>query len=160
MRFKQLILLAGLANLDTPSTAQMLSARDPQGIAAFMREKGYQAELQMAAEGADGPQIKSGAGGTQFTIFFRNCTAGANCTTISFFTGFTDVDGVPLERINSWNAQNRFARAFIDSDQDPVIILDVDLDHQGIARENFGEYLAIWSDLAPKYLNYLRASAE
>lgn len=130
----------------------MVSAKNPQTLVAALQAKGYQAEVGTA--GGE-PMISSGAGGVKFKIFFENCTKGTNCTTVTFMTGFTDVDA-SLARINDWNRQNRFARAYIDAEDDPVLKMDVDLDHQGIARANFGEYLDIWSSLAPKFLAFLR----
>ncbi len=37
-----------------------------------------------------------------------------------------------------------------------MLVMDIDLDHAGIPRANFGEYLDIWSSLAPKYLAFLK----
>ncbi|HEV2747931.1 MAG TPA: YbjN domain-containing protein [Allosphingosinicella sp.] len=145
--------IAGLAfSWAAPAAAQMVSAKDPRTVVAALQAKGYKAELGTA--GGE-PSIKSGAGGVQFSIFFNNCTNGAACTTVSFVTGFTDIDAT-LAEINQWNAKNRFAHAYIDAEQDPVLRMDVDLDHQGIPRANFGEYVDIWGSLAPKFLNYLR----
>ena len=130
----------------------MVSAKDPQSLVRAMQAKGYKAELGSAA---GEPAITSGAGGLAFKVFFENCTGGTACTTVSFFTGFTDVSST-VERVNEWNRNNRFARAYIDAEGDPVLRMDVDLDHQGIAGANFGEYLDIWASLAPKYLNFLQ----
>lgn len=153
MHFKALFLLGFTLAFAAPAEAQMVSAKDPSSLVAALQAKGFQAQLG-TEDGS--PRIKSGAGGLQFTIFFSNCTNGANCSTVSFVTGFTDVEGVPLATVNAWNQQNRFARAYIDDEQDPMLVMDVDLDHQGIARANFGEYLDIWSSLAPKYLEFLK----
>ena len=130
----------------------MVSAKDPRTLVSALQAKGYQAELGVTA---GDPHIKSGAGGVQFTIFFQNCSNGQNCTTITFATGFTDVDAT-LAKLNEWNQNNRFARAYLDGDEDPVLRMDVDLDHQGLPRANFNEYLDIWGSLAPKFLNFLR----
>ena len=148
------LLLAALAlGLSTPAAAQMISARNPKAVADLLQQKGYRAEL---TEIQGEPAIKSGAGGASFTVFFNNCTNGANCTTIAFFTGFTDLDSTHA-KLNEWNRVNRFARAYLDSENDPVLAMDVDLDHDGIPAANFNEYLEIWASLMPKYLNYLRA---
>lgn len=146
-------IIAGVALLCAgPAAAQMVTAKDPQTLVAALQAKGYKAELGVTA---GDPSIKSGAGGVQFTIFFENCTNGKACTTISFVTGFTDIEAT-LAKVNDWNRQNRFARAYIDAENDPVLKMDVDLDHAGIPRANFTEYLDIWGSLAPKFLNFLR----
>jgi hypothetical protein len=140
------------AGLAVPAQAQMVSARDPQSLVAALQAKGFQAEL--GTTGGE-PSISSGAGGVKFKIYFENCTAGKACTTVTFATGFTDIDSTPA-RLNEWNSKNRFTRAFIDKENDPVLAMDLDLDHQGISRANFGEYLDIWSSAASKYLAFLR----
>ena len=145
------VALAGLL-WAVPGAAQMVSAKDPETLVAALQAKGYQAQLGTTA---GDPSIVSGAGGVRFHIFFDNCTDGKACTTVSFFTGFTDVDSTP-ERLNEWNRNNRFVRAYLDQDDDPVLRMDVDLDHAGIPRANFNEYLDIWATQAPKYLNFLR----
>jgi hypothetical protein len=140
------------ALLAGPAAAQMVSAKDPQTLVAALQAKGYQAQLGSTA---GEPSISSGAGGVKFKIFFENCTDGKACTTVTFFTGFTDLESTPA-KLNEWNGQNRFTRAYIDKENDPVLAMDVDLDHRGIPQANFGEYLDIWSSLVPKYLTFLR----
>jgi hypothetical protein len=145
--------LAALTMLySAPAAAQMVSAKDPRTVVSALQAKGFQAELGTTS---GRPSISSGAGGLKFKIYFENCTDGKACTTVTFFTGFTDLEATPA-KLNEWNSANRFARAYIDDENDPVLVMDVDLDHKGLARPNFGEYLDIWSLLAPKYLAFLR----
>ena len=152
MKIKYALAAFAAAALALPAQAQMVSAKDPQSVVAALQAKGFQAELGTTA---GEPSIVSGAGGVKFSIFFENCTDGKACTTVSFVTGFTDVDAT-LDQVNDWNRKNRFARAYIDAEDDPVLKMDVDLDHQGLTRASFGEYVDIWSALAPKYLAFLR----
>lgn len=152
MRLRQVpVMLAALA-WACPAAAQMVSAKDPQTLVAALQAKGYQAQLGATA---GEPSIVSGAGGVRFHIFFENCTEGKDCTTVTFMTGFTDIDS-SVERMNAWNRQNRFVRAYIDAEGDPVLKMDVDLDHAGIPQANFGEYVDIWATQAPKFLTFLR----
>jgi hypothetical protein len=154
MKLKYLAILLAAATAASPAAAQMVSAKNPQSLVSAMQAAGFQAELGAAA---GEPAITSGAGGVQFKLFFENCTDGKACTTISFFTGFRDLEA-NLARINEWNQKNRFARAYIDAEGDPVLRMDVDLDHDGIPRANFREYLSIWGSLAPKFVAFLRAN--
>jgi hypothetical protein len=129
-----------------PAQAQMVSAKEPKTVVAALKAKGYGAEL-LASGSA--PSIASSIGGLKFRIYFENCTGGKACTTVTFFTGFTDLDATPA-KLNEWNSKNRFARAYIDDEK------DVDLDYKGIPKANFNEYLDIWSSSASKYLDFLR----
>ncbi|HEX8061803.1 MAG TPA: YbjN domain-containing protein [Allosphingosinicella sp.] len=143
---------AAAAAVAAPAEAQMVSAKNPASLVAALKAKGYPAELG----GAKGdPSISSSAGDLKFKIYFENCTAGKACTTVTFFTGFTDLDATHA-KLNEWNAKNRFARAYIDDENDPVLQMDVDLDFKGIPTANFNEYIDIWSSSASKYLTFLR----
>ncbi len=141
-----------MAACTAPAQEQRVDATDPNSVVAALQAKGYQAQL--GSTGGE-PSISSGAGGVQFKIFFENCTNSKACTTVAFVTGFTDLEAT-LDQLNEWNRTSRFAHAYIDRENDPVLRMDVDLDHGGIPRQNFNEYLDIWGSLAPKFLNLLR----
>ncbi len=130
----------------------MVRASDPRTLITALEAKGYAAELDSSAQA---PSIKSEAGGVKFRIYFENCESGKACTTVTFFTGFTDIKASPA-KVNKWNLQKRFARAYIDREDDPVLAMDLDLDHEGIAQANFNEYLDVWGSLVPAYLTFLR----
>jgi hypothetical protein len=153
MAARHLIFLGAALLLATPAAGQMVSARDPKAIAALLQDKGYKAEL---VEEKDGPMIHTGASGVKFTIFFMNCAEAKDCRTVQFYAGFTDMGDVSLARVNEWNKQHRFGRGYIDDEKDPVIEMDVDLDHKGIPAENFLEYLDVFSSLAPKYREFVQ----
>ena len=138
--------------LAAPAAAEMVTARDPAAIAALLKDKGYRAEI---VEGADSTYVRTADSGVPVTIFFMSCEGRTNCSTIQFYTGFTDAKNVPLERINEWNKTRRFARAYIDNEGDPVIEMDVDMDFQGIARENFYGNLDIFLSSIPKFREHL-----
>jgi hypothetical protein len=140
------------AGIAIPAQAQMVSAKDPRTLVAALKAKGYETELLTTGTA---PSIASSVGGLKFRIYFENCTAGKACTTVTFFTGFTDLDSSP-EKANEWNSKNRFARAYIDDEKDPVLAMDLDLDYKGIPRSNFNEYIDIWSTSTTKYLTFLR----
>ena len=84
--------------LAVPAAAEMVTARDPAAIAAWLTEKGYRAEI---VEGTDSTYVRTADSGIPVTIFFMSCEGRTNCSTIQFYTGFTDAKNVPLERINA-----------------------------------------------------------
>lgn len=46
--------------------------------------------------------------------------------------------------MNSYAAENRFGRIYLDKDRDPVIEMDVDLEAGGMSKELFMDNLAYW----------------
>ena len=60
-----------------------------------------------------------------------------------------------LDKINKWNKEKRFARAYKDDEGDPVLEMDVDLDFAGIPRENVGETFNTWASLMDSFREYV-----
>jgi hypothetical protein len=141
-----------LATLATPVSAQQVVA-DHQKIVALLQAKGYKAEF---VKGTDADYVRTADSGVPVTIFFFNCAGGkTGCTTIQFYTGFSDVD-TDLERINAWNSGQRWGRAYIDKDKDPVLEMDVDLDFGGISQDLFYDNLATFLALVPRFRDHLK----
>src|SRR3546814_13713811 len=86
-----------------------------------------------------------------FLVIFMNCTGGRNCRTLQYYMGFSDAKDVPLERFNEWNREKRFARAYRDESGDPGLEMDVDVDFNGLPRENHRETFNTWPPLQPAH---------
>ncbi len=146
---------AGLAlALASPASAELIDAKSPSTIAGLIESQGWQTEINTPA--GEPPFIKARRNGELFVAAFMNCTDGQNCKTLQFFFGFTDAKQVSLERINEWNRDKRFARAYRDDEGDPVLAMDVDLDFRGLPRENVGELLNTWTGLMNSYRTFVR----
>ena len=141
-----------LATLATPVAAEQVVA-DHQKLVALLQAKGYKAEL---IKGTDADYVRTADSGVPVTIFFFNCAKGkTGCTTIQFYTGFTDVKAT-LERINDWNKSQRWARAYVDKDGDPVMEMDVDMDFGGLSKELFYDNLGTFIALIPRFRDHLK----
>lgn len=132
---------AALLAFAVPATAQNVTA-DPQKLAAVMQAAGYQAEL--GKDNTGDPMITSAAAGSKFVVLFYNCTDHANCSTIQFQTAWAMKVKPTLGSINDWNHGNRFARAYIDKEGDPGIMMDVNLDKGGMPPGLFRDNLEVW----------------
>jgi len=128
-------LFAGTAN------AQMVRAQDPGSVARTLQGMGYKAE--MTKDDSGDPLIKSSSGGSNFAIFFFGCTKNADCRTVQFFAGYTDRKPT-LARINEWNMNKRFGRAYISSSGAARVEMDVDLDDGGISPKLFEDNVEFW----------------
>ena len=84
-----------------------------------------------------------------------NCDEGKKCKTLQYYMGFSDAKDVSLDKLNKWNKDKRFARAYKDDEGDPVLEMDVDLDFQGIPRENVGETFNTWASLMDSFREYV-----
>ena len=66
-------------------------------------------------------RITSGSSGTTFQVFFYNCTAHKACATVQFHAGYDLTKGLAMDRVNAWNSSQRFGRAYLDKDSDPIL---------------------------------------
>ncbi|WP_423603930.1 YbjN domain-containing protein [Sphingomonas sp. MS122] len=147
--FKLATLIAATIAGTTPAGAQILTSSDPELITELLRSEGYRAEL-IPAKGDDGPLIRSGAGGANFSIFFNDCTKGKECQSVQFYAGFSKTK-MDVAKMNEWNRDKRWGRAYIDKDGDPVIEMDINMAPGGMERALFVDSLNIWSKLIGEF---------
>jgi len=81
------------------------------------------------------------------------CDAG-NCRLLRLSAIFSGTE-VPLEKLNAWNAEHRFSRAYRDSDGDVQLVSDLDLDG-GVNDHDARLFLDVFGDQAGDFLQVLR----
>ena len=136
------------------SVPAMISAKDPKSIMAALRAKGWKPELSKNDDGK--PSIEFTVDTIITTVRFYNCNDDGNsCTTLNFYVGFSGTKYGSVDGINSYNAKKRFGRAYLDDVGDPCLEMDIDLDFDGLPRENFLEYLGTWNLLTHDFRDYI-----
>ena len=128
-----------------PAGAQMVKGQDPQSVVKAMQAAGYQAKL--GTDKVGDPLITSGANGTAFQVFFYNCTNHKACATVQFNVGYDLDKPIALAAINEWNSSQRFGRAYLDKEGDPILQMDVDLDDGGLSQALFADNLEFWTSV-------------
>ena len=139
-------LLLAAAVLAAETKDAPVSTRDPQSVARFLIDEGYQAKLDKDKTGD--PMIRSSVGGTSFLIYFYGCKSNRDCEELQFAAAYDSPDnkGPSLETINKWNASYRYAQASLDVEKDPGIRTEV-IFHEGtMSRAAFARHLEIWAD--------------
>lgn len=137
----------------TPAHAELINAANPATIKAVVESQGWPATI--IAKPDKDPYIESNRNGLKFLVLFMNCDGGKNCKTLQYYMGFSDAKDVSLDRLNKWNRDKRFGRAYKDDEGDPVLEMDVDLDFAGIPRENVGETFNTWASLMDSFREYI-----
>lgn len=102
-----------------------VSTANPHTITAYLQKAGYRAKL-ITGKGA--PYVESAADGANFYISLLNCDEQkANCQDVMFRSSYdrNKEKPVKVEAINKFNADNRWARAYLDEEGGPVIEYDV-----------------------------------
>jgi hypothetical protein len=99
------------------------------------------------------PKITGKIEGVGYSVYFMNCTDGANCEDLNFYAGFLD-NKQTMDAINAWNRDKRFGKAYLDSDLDAVLEFDVNLEH-GVSHENLDAAFSLWGLLLDQYTTYI-----
>lgn len=139
--------VAGLAGAAMAQEAAR--AEDPGSITAVLFDQGIASKVDKDSYGD--PMVKFRKGDRQYTIFFYNCTDGAACTNIQFYIGYETDGEVGLDVVNAMNAENRFATAAIDDEDDVVFTLDVLTGAYGLAPDDFTSLLDLFVGTAAEF---------
>jgi len=99
------------------------------------------------------PQISGKMNGISYQVYFRNCTDNKNCEDLNFYLGFLDIKPT-LEVINDWNFNKRFSRAYLDSDQDACVEMDLDL-AVGVTAEYLDSTFGLWDLIVAQYAEHV-----
>jgi len=153
MVLKWLAAAAAMGGFALPAQAEMVRAQDPQSVVNAMQGAGYMAKLGVDKVGD--PKIDSGVSGSKFTVFFYNCTDNKACATVQFHAGYDMSTALSLERINEWNRSQRFGRAYLDKEGDPVLEMDLDLDDGGLSAALFVDNLEFWNAVIGKFERHI-----
>ncbi|HYE29662.1 MAG TPA: YbjN domain-containing protein [Allosphingosinicella sp.] len=153
MKSKRLAIAALAAAWALPAQAEMVRGQDPGSLVRALQQAGYAAKL--GTDKVGDPMITSGVSGTTFQIFFYNCTDHKECATVQFHSGYDLTTPVSLERINEWNRSQRFGRAFLDKENDPILEMDVDLDDGGISPALFIDNIEFWASVLGNFERHI-----
>lgn len=139
--FPVLLALAFISlSLASPASAQNVDATDPDVILSVARGFG---DATLGTDSQGDPQIKGRMEGTSYVVFFYGCNdSGKQCGEIQFYAGWTG-QNVTRDRLNEWNRDTRYAKAYIDRDGDPVIEYDANLKF-GVSRKNLEDTFDWW----------------
>jgi hypothetical protein len=83
-------------------------------IASEIRALGYAAKIDKDDSGD--PRVNTAVDGYDWAVYFYNCGSGAleerTCRSFQFYSGYSTRKAVPLQTINKWNTEIRYAKAY------------------------------------------------
>jgi len=107
--FFALSLLSVLAPCE--ATAQSISA---SLIVAELKALGHSADIDKDESGD--PRVNTKVDGYAWSVYMYDCDAGTlqdrQCTSFQFYSGYTPSKTTPLQTINKWNTEERYAKAY------------------------------------------------
>jgi len=157
MKLKTAMMAAGaVLALSLVSTAPAAAGPIPNGgvtvedMVRFLQSKGYKAEVK---SGSTGRYIASATGGVNFDVYFYDCVSG-RCASVQFEAGFDLTNGITTAKINEWNRDKRYMKAYVDSGADPHVSMDANTSpartYEGLA-DDFG----VWTGTLPAFAQFI-----
>ena len=123
-------------------TSAEVTADNAGAVMKAMQDFGWVAT--MGADSDGDPKISSQVSDTKFSVYFYGCDNNVNCRSIMIKAGYDLNSGMSALKINEWNREKRFAKAYIDDEGDPILEMDVNLYADGVGDENFADTLDWW----------------
>ncbi|PJE33343.1 hypothetical protein PSM7751_00126 [Pseudooceanicola marinus] len=128
----------------------MVSAVDPDGVAAALQALGYKAEMDV--DGIGDPLIRSAAEGANYRIYFFGCSDNTNCDSLMFSAGFDLTDGMGVTAINDWNSDAVITRGYLDDEDDPYLEMYLLTGRgDGISTEVFEAAVGEWNQSLARF---------
>ena len=153
MNFLAKFAAVAAVSLPTLASAEMLVATDPDTLLQFFVEEG--ADVERTVDNAGDPKLKIDYYGTDFTLYFYDCTNNTDCKSIQFFSGYKTEGSVRKSKINEWNADNRFARGYISEGGSARIEHDLYLGNAGVDADDFAALTSKWSKAQGEFEEFI-----
>jgi len=132
--------------------ASAVVTADPDLIVAYLQAHGYKAELQIGKD--EGAIIKTASGGHNWALLFYGCSQHKNCGSVQFHAGFELQKKADLKAMNDFNREKRFAKAYLDKDDDANIDMDVEM-AGGMPEKLFKENIGDWETLMAAFVTHI-----
>lgn len=97
----------------TPVYARDLPAKGltREIVASWLKGRGYSAEIKADSTSGD-LYVATSANGVNFGVYFYGCTDDV-CPDIQYSAGWSDASTITTDKLNEWNRDNRYCRAYL-----------------------------------------------
>lgn len=110
-------------------------------VVAWLQSGGYSAKVVTAESGKR--HIISNSHGTPFDIFMPGCDGG-RCASIELVVAFACKGRFDASRLNEWNSETAWCKAYYDSVNDPSLDMDIALSPGG-TYESLNDQFLTWN---------------
>lgn len=105
-------------------SAEPMKRVSVEQLAKVLQDSGYRAEI---VQGSKSRYIRSGLSGKRIAIYMYDCKEDA-CGAYQFSAIFTKSPKYTLAFVNAWNKTRRYAKVYLDNDEDLNFEWDIDID--------------------------------
>jgi hypothetical protein len=120
-------------------------------VIAWLQSGGYAAKVVTREDGKR--HIESWSSGTLFNIFTPGCQSG-RCASLELVFAFSSKGKFDVSRLNEWNSDVPWGKAYFDTVNDPCLDMDIALSPGGTfesLNDQFGTWNNVLSTFIQKY---------
>ena len=120
-------------------------------VVAWLQSGGYAAKVVTREDGKR--HLESWSQGTLFNIFTPGCQSG-RCASLELVFAFSSKGKFDVSRLNEWNSDVPWAKAYFDTVNDPCLDMDISLSPGGTfesLNDQFGTWNNVLSSFITKY---------
>lgn len=144
-RMPTLTLFLGLFALGHTVPAQAAESRvdavfsqmGPAEVEALLKAQGFAVESHTTESGAPVTTFK--LSGYNVSMYYYGCNAG-NCASLQLYAGFKLPTKLTADKMNEWNRGKRFSRAYLNTEGNPSLESDLDLEG-GVSMANVKSFI-------------------
>lgn len=153
MRFLSTLAVAAFATLPFAAQAQNIVAGDAASVKAFFLDEG--ATVSEDTDSVGDPRLEVEYYGNEFWVYYYGCEDNKNCNAVQFFSGYQTDGAVRLAKVNEWNTDNRYARAYISEAGAARIEMDVFLGRKGVSPDDFAQMVGLWNSSMNEFETFI-----
>lgn len=138
---RMLSLAAAVAALSLAAGAAQAQMRvSPSSVSGWLTEQGLSPEI---VSPDDDPYVRVRDGQITWLLFFYGC-GDAGCDSLQFAASFTN-DAITMDRINQWNRDRRFLKAYFEAGDEGTAVVQYDVIPTAPAvGGDMNEHLSLW----------------
>jgi len=137
----------GQAPAQVPGVVTFLTLEEMEAI---LKEEGYRYERVKEGEVV---YFRLRMAGLRALLFLFDCKEG-RCESLQLYATFSMEKPPTLERINRWNQEKRFSRAYLDQDGDSVLESELDL-QGGVTRRAIALFLDLFEESLSQFAAWI-----
>ncbi len=117
-------------------------------VVAWLQSGGYSAKVVTADGGKR--HIMTNAHGVPFDIFTPGCQSG-RCASIELVVAFDRKGKFDVSRLNEWNSETPWCKAYYDTVNDPCLDMDIALSPGG-TYESLNDQFLTWNRVLSRFI--------
>jgi hypothetical protein len=124
-----------------------------EDIADWLRRQHLDAQIDEPRAGATATVVRSTLDGTPFAIYLYDCRKD-RCASLQYEASFSNTENISLARLNNWNRQSRYVRAYLDRSGRVIGEYDLDI-APGMDAKGLDHSLRRWRSALSRFRQFV-----